>query len=92
MQPKDALITFIGDRLGLFKAMAGLGGLTSDELAKKDWTHPKEQLNNGLAAQAAGGYVTYDSTTMVPILFLKNKLWLSLTRTAQHMWPVFTNH
>ena len=35
---EGALITFIGDRLGLFKAMADSGGgLTSDELAKKDW-------------------------------------------------------
>ena len=34
---EGALITFIGDRLGLFKAMAGAGGMTSDELAKKDW-------------------------------------------------------
>ena len=30
-----ALITFVGDRLGLFKALAGAGELTSEELAKK---------------------------------------------------------
>ena len=30
-----ALITFVGDRLGLFKAMAGAGELTPEELEKR---------------------------------------------------------
>ncbi len=59
---EGALITFIGDRLGLFKAMAESGGLTSDELAKKTDTHPRI-IKEWLAAQAAGGYVTYDSAS-----------------------------
>ena len=33
---EGALITFVGDRLGLFKAMAGAGELTPEELAKTD--------------------------------------------------------
>jgi hypothetical protein len=33
---EGALITFVGDKLGLFKAMAGAeGALTPEELAKK---------------------------------------------------------
>lgn len=32
----SALIIFIGDRLGFFKAMAGAGELTPEELAKKN--------------------------------------------------------
>ena len=32
---EGALITFIGDDWGCWKAMAGSGGITSDELAKK---------------------------------------------------------
>ena len=56
---EGALITFIGDRLGLFKAMAGAGGMTSDELAKKTGTHPRI-IKEWLAAQAAGGYIVYD--------------------------------
>ena len=31
-----ALITFVGDRLGLFKAMAGAGELRSEETSKKN--------------------------------------------------------
>jgi SAM-dependent methyltransferase len=55
-----ALLNFVGDRLGLFKAMAGAGGaLTPEELAKKTATHPR-MIKEWLAAQAAGGYVTYN--------------------------------
>jgi SAM-dependent methyltransferase len=55
-----ALLNFVGDKLGLFKAMAGAGGaLTSEELAKKTATHPR-MIKEWLAAQAAGGYVTYN--------------------------------
>jgi SAM-dependent methyltransferase len=54
------LLTFVGDRLGLFKAMAGAGGaLTPEELAKKTGTHPRI-IKEWLAAQAAGGFVIYD--------------------------------
>jgi SAM-dependent methyltransferase len=57
-----AMLTFVGDRLGLFKAMAGAGPLTPEELAKKTGTHPR-MIREWLAAQAAGGYVTYNSGT-----------------------------
>jgi SAM-dependent methyltransferase len=57
-----AMLTFVGDRLGLFKAMAGAGPLTPEELAKKTGTHPR-MIREWLAAQAAGGYVTYNSRT-----------------------------
>jgi SAM-dependent methyltransferase len=64
-----ALLNFVGDRLGLFKAMAGAGGaLTPEELAKKTATHPR-MIKEWLAAQAAGGYVTYNpaaGTYMLP--------------------------
>ena len=53
------LLTFVGDRLGLFKAMAGAGELTPEELAKKTKTHPRI-IKEWLAAQAAGGFVTYN--------------------------------
>ena len=56
---ESALLTFIGDKLGLFKAMAGAGALTPEELAKKTGTHPRI-IREWLAAQAAGGFVTYN--------------------------------
>lgn len=57
-----ALLTFAGDRLGLFKAMVGAGALTPEELASKTGTHPR-MIREWLAAQAAGGIVAYDPTT-----------------------------
>jgi ubiquinone/menaquinone biosynthesis C-methylase UbiE len=56
---EGALLTFAGDKLGLFKAMAGAGSLTSEELARKTGTHPRI-IKEWLAAQAAGGFVTYN--------------------------------
>jgi SAM-dependent methyltransferase len=57
-----ALLTFVGDKLGLFKAMAGAGALTPEELAKKTGTHPRI-IREWLAAQTAGGIVTYNPAT-----------------------------
>ncbi|HXG63512.1 MAG TPA: methyltransferase domain-containing protein [Blastocatellia bacterium] len=48
----------IGDKLGLYKAMAGAGPLTSSELAERTGTHER-YVREWLAGQAAGGYVTY---------------------------------
>lgn len=55
-----ALLAFAGDRLGLYRAMAGAGPMTPEQLAEKTGTHPR-MIREWLAAQAAGGYVTYDS-------------------------------
>jgi Putative methyltransferase len=55
-----AALIRIGDKLGLYKALAAGGPQTPTELAKKTGTaerHVREWLCN----QAAGGYVTYDS-------------------------------
>lgn len=58
----SGLLLHIGDRLGLYKAMAGAGPLTSVEVAERASCaerYVREWLNN----QAAGGYVTYHATT-----------------------------
>ena len=54
-----ALLTFAGDKLGLYKAMAGAGPLSAEQLAKKTDTHSRI-IREWLSAQAAGGIVTYD--------------------------------
>jgi len=50
----------IGDRLGLYKALAE-GPANSAELAKKTGTDER-YLREWLASQAAGGYITYDES------------------------------
>jgi SAM-dependent methyltransferase len=51
----------IGEKLGLYKALAG-GAMTSAQLAAKTKTDER-YLREWLASQAAGGYVTYDEQT-----------------------------
>jgi SAM-dependent methyltransferase len=51
----------IGERLGLYKALAA-GPMTSAELAAKTGADER-YLREWLSSQAAGGYITYDSGT-----------------------------
>ena len=55
-----AALVVIGDRLGLYKAMANAGPLTSTELAERTAT-AERYVREWLNAQAAGGYVHYDA-------------------------------
>jgi len=58
----NAALVLIGEKLGLYKAMAGAGPLSAAELAHKTNTDER-YVREWLSAQAAGGYVTYDATT-----------------------------
>ena len=49
----------MGDKLGLYRALAGAGGLSPAELAKRTGT-AERYVREWLNAQAAGGYVEYD--------------------------------
>jgi 2-polyprenyl-3-methyl-5-hydroxy-6-metoxy-1,4-benzoquinol methylase len=51
-------LVVIGDRLGFYRAMAGAGPVTSDQLAATTGT-AERHVREWLAAQAASGYVTY---------------------------------
>ena len=57
---ESAPLIYLGDKLGLYRAMAGAGPLTSAELAARTETHERyvrEWLNN----QVAGGIIEYDA-------------------------------
>src|SRR5207249_11600312 len=55
-------LVLIGDRLGLYKAMAGAGPMTSEEVAAKTGT-TERYVREWLSAQAAGGYVSFDAAS-----------------------------
>jgi SAM-dependent methyltransferase len=55
----NAALVVMGDRLGLYRALADAGPLTSAELAKRTGT-AERYVREWLNAQAAGGYVSYD--------------------------------
>jgi 2-polyprenyl-3-methyl-5-hydroxy-6-metoxy-1,4-benzoquinol methylase len=57
-----AALVRIGDKLGLYKALATGGPQTSAELAKHTNTSER-YIREWLSAQAAGGYISYDSAT-----------------------------
>ena len=54
-----AALVVLGDKLGLYRALAAADGLTSTELAQRTGT-VERYVREWLAAQAAGGYVMYD--------------------------------
>src|SRR5438034_4290953 len=56
----NAALVLVGEKLGLYKAMAGAGPMTSAELARNTNTDER-YVREWLCAQAAGGYVTYDA-------------------------------
>jgi len=58
----SAPLFVIGEKLGLYKAMAGAGPITSQELADRAGV-AERSVREWLRNQAAGGYVTYDPDT-----------------------------
>ena len=54
----NTALVVMGDRLGLYRALAGAGALTPSELAARTGTAERYVLE-WLNAQAAGGFVTY---------------------------------
>jgi SAM-dependent methyltransferase len=56
----SAPLMVIGEKLGLYKAMAGAGPLSSGEVAEKAGV-AERSVREWLRNQAAGGYVTYDA-------------------------------
>jgi SAM-dependent methyltransferase len=58
----NAALILVGDKLGIYKAMAGCGPMTSEEIAAKTKTHER-YVREWLAAQSAGGFISYDPST-----------------------------
>ena len=64
----SGLMLHLGDRLGLYRAMAGAGPITSATLAERTGTSER-YVREWLGNQAAGGYVVYrpaDATYELP--------------------------
>lgn len=58
----NSALVLMGDKLGLYRAMAGAGPLTSEELADRAAV-AERYVREWLNAQAAGRYVAYDAAT-----------------------------
>ena len=55
----NSALVVMGDKLGLYRALAGTGGLSPSELAQRSGT-AERYVREWLNAQAAGGFVEYD--------------------------------
>jgi SAM-dependent methyltransferase len=58
----NASLMLLGDKLGLYKALAAKGPMTSADLAKATGT-AERYVREWLSAQAASGYIEYDAKT-----------------------------
>jgi hypothetical protein len=58
----NAALVVMGDKLGLYRALAGAGPLTAAELARRSGTSER-YVAEWLNAQAAGGFVEYDPSS-----------------------------
>jgi SAM-dependent methyltransferase len=95
----SAPLVMIGDRLGLYEAMAEAGPVNSEELASRTRTHER-YVREWLLNQAAGGYIEYDPTSgrytlppehaaALPGLFGGFQTYLGAARAEQRIAAAF---
>jgi len=95
----SAPLVLIGDRLGLYDAMAEAGPVTSAELARRTGTDER-YLREWLLNQAAGGYIEYDAASgrytlppehaaALPGLFGGFQTYLGAARAEQRIAEAF---
>jgi len=94
----SGLMLHLGDRLGLYRALAGAGPVTSAGLAARTGT-TERYVREWLANQAAGGYVVYDPAhgtfelpaEHIPVLADENSPWF-LPGAFETVASCYTDH
>jgi SAM-dependent methyltransferase len=84
----SAPLMVIGEKLGLYRAMAGAGPLTSAQLAERAGAGER-YVREWLANQAAGGYVTYDAESETFTLPEEHALALAYEDSPFYILGVF---
>src|SRR5271163_3088629 len=84
----NTALILIGEKLGLYKAMAGAGPMTAADLAGKTNTDER-YVREWLSAQAAGGFVTYDAAANTFTLPNEQALALAVEDSPAYMPGAF---
>jgi SAM-dependent methyltransferase len=80
----NAMMVILGERLGLYRAMASSGPVKPEELAAKTNT-AERYVREWLASQAAGGYITYNPSDGTFFLPQENALVLADENSPVYM-------
>lgn len=78
----------VGHRLGLYRAMAGAGPLTPEQLAQRTETHPR-YVREWLHNQRAGGYVEYNPESDAFTLPAEHAVVLADADSPMFLAPAF---
>lgn len=78
----------VGDRVGLFRAMAGAGPLTPETLAERSGVQPR-YVEEWLAVMAGAGYVVYDAGGGTFELPAEHALFLTDPSTEYYLGGLF---
>jgi ubiquinone/menaquinone biosynthesis C-methylase UbiE len=82
------VMTNLGHKLGLYRAMAESGPITSDELARRTETNDRS-VREWLNGQAAGGYVLFDANANTYLLPPEHAFVLANAESPAFLPPAF---
>jgi ubiquinone/menaquinone biosynthesis C-methylase UbiE len=82
------VMTNLGHKLGLYRAMADRGAITSDELARRTDTNERS-VREWLNGQVAGGYVLFDANTNQYLLPSEHAFVLANPDSPAFLPPAF---
>lgn len=82
------VMTNLGHKLGLYRAMAGSGPINSDELARRTGTNERS-VREWLNGQVAGGYVLFDTNTNQYLLPPEHVFVLANPDSPAFLTPAF---
>jgi len=82
------VMTNLGHKLGLYRAMAESGPISSDELARRTATNERS-VREWLSGQVAGGYVRFDTNTNQYFLPLEHSFVLANPDSPAFLPPAF---
>lgn len=82
-------LVLVGDRTGLFKAMAGAGALSSEQLAQRTGVHLR-YIQEWLGAMVCNGYVVHDPAADTFALPEEHALFLTDPKSEYYLGGLFS--